>query len=234
MFSALEKEIKSLADPKQAENLKRFFKTGPGQYGEGDRFVGIKVPQLRLLSKKYKELGFANLKKLIYDPIHEKRMLALFVIVGQLKKAEEPLRRKLYDLYLANTKHINNWDLVDLTAPQVIGENYQKYDPKLLYKLARSKLLWERRIAMLATFHHIKQGQAQEALQIAEILRNDNHDLMHKAVGWMLREIGKRCDQKTEEGFLKKYYKEMPRTMLRYAIERFPEKLRQAYLKGEM
>lgn len=234
MLTEIEREIKKLADPKQAENLKRFFKTGPGQYGEGDRFVGIKVPQLRLLSKKYKELPLDNLKKLIRDPIHEKRMLALFIIVGQLKKADEKLRRKLYDLYLANTKHINNWDLVDLTAPQVIGENYQHYEPGLLFKLAKSKLLWERRIAMLACFYHIKNKEPKPALEIAELLRNDDHDLMHKAVGWMLREIGKRCDQKTEEGFLKKYYTGMPRTMLRYAIERFPEKLRQGYLRGEI
>ncbi len=234
MLIQLEKDIKKLADPKQAEILKRFFKTGPGQYGEGDQFIGIKVPRLRLLSKKYNGLPLTDLKKLLRDPVHEKRMLALFIMVGQIKNADETLHKKLYDLYLANTKYINNWDLVDLTAPQVIGENYRNYEPGLLFKLAKSKLLWERRIAMLACFYHIKNKEPKPALEIAELLRHDDHDLMQKAVGWMLREIGKRCSPKTEEEFLKKYYRELPRTMLRYAIERFPEKLRQGYLKGEV
>lgn len=231
MLELIEKDIRQLADPTTAKTLQGFFKTGPGEYGVGDIFVGIKVPVIRSLVKKYTLLPLADLKRLLREPIHEKRLLALFIMIEQYTNAKPPLQKKLYTLYLANTDKINNWDLVDLSAPSIVGPLAPL---NTLRKLARSKLIWDRRIAMLATFWHIKNKNAQPTFEIAELLLKDKQDLMHKAVGWMLREAGKRIDQELEEQFLQKNkrYKTMPRTMLRYTIERFPEKKRQAYLKG--
>lgn len=231
MLKDLQQELKKLADPEQAKNLSRFFKTGPGQYGEGDIFLGIKVPVLRQVSKKYKALSLADSTTLLKSKLHEERLLALFILVLKFNKADEELRQKIYQLYLDHYQHINNWDLVDLSAPKIVGEFLlDKKDRKILYRLAKSKNLWQKRIAMLSTYTFIKKKDFKDALAIAEILVDDKHDLIHKAVGWMLREIGK-IDQATEEAFLDKHVKQMPRTMLRYAIEKFEENKRQVYLK---
>lgn len=228
----IQKNLRTLASKKKAEILSRFFKTGLGQYGEGDVFLGITVPQIRKTAMVFKDLEFSEIKKLLRSKYHEERMAALFILVAQFKKGDDKLKKRIFDIYLSNTRHINNWDLIDLTAEHIIGKYLEDKPKTLLYKLARSKSLWKRRIAMLSTFTYIKAGRCEETLKIARILMDDEHDLIHKAVGWMLREVGKRCSTAKEEAFLKKHYKKMPRTMLRYAIERFPEKKRQQYLKG--
>ncbi len=225
--SDIQKELKALVTPGKAELLARFFKTGKGEYGEGDIFIGVMVPQIREAAKKFKEISLIELQKLIQSEIHEERLCAALILT--YKK----LGKDIVDFYLRNTKYLNNWDIIDLTAPRILGnwmlEN--KNDRKILYKFAKSKSLWERRIAVLSTFMFIRERDFSDSFAISEILLNDTHDLIHKAVGWMLREIGKR-DQKTEEKFLQKYYKKMPRTMLRYAIERFEETKRKSYLNG--
>lgn len=226
----IQKEIRQLANPEKAKILMGFFKTGKGQYGEGDKFLGITVPQTRTLVKKYQQLSLEQTLQLLQSQFHEERLFALLVMVAQFEKGDEKTRKKIFQAYLKNTKWINNWDLVDLTADRIVGAYLAGKPKDLLFKLTSSKILWERRIAMLATFHEIKNGRSEIALAIAEKLLNDKEDLMHKAVGWMLREVGKRCSQKEEEVFLKKYATVMPRTMLRYAIERFEEKKRLGYL----
>jgi len=230
----IQKNLRTLASKKKAEILSRFFKTGPGQYGEGDVFLGITVPQIRKTAKIFGDLELPQVKKLLRSKYHEERMAALLILVAQFKKGDDKVKKRVFDIYLSNTRHINNWDLIDLTAEHIIGKYLEDKPKILLYKLARSKSLWERRIAMLSTFTYIKAGRCEETLKIAQILLNDGHDLIHKAVGWMLREVGKRCSMQEEEAFLKKNYKTMPRTMLRYAIERFPEKTRLRYLKGQI
>jgi 3-methyladenine DNA glycosylase AlkD len=221
-----------LKNPKKARELTRFFKCGKGEYGEGDQLWGIMVPFQRQVAKKYfQDADLQDAQKLLNSPVHEQRLTGLLMLVFKFEKADEKLRKEIYKFYLKNTKRINNWDLVDLTAPRIVGEFLLDKDRKILYRLAKSKNLWERRIAVLATFMFIRECDFKDALKIAEILLNDNHDLIHKAVGWMLREIGKR-NIKTEEKFLQKYYRTMPRTILRYAIEKFPEKKRADYLKG--
>jgi len=226
-FLDLKKELKTKSSPKKAKILQRFFKTGPEEYGEGDVFLGIAVPEIRKLVKKYSDLKIKEIIKLLHSKIHEERLIALLIMVKkfQIEKNKE----KIYNLYLKNTKYINNWDLVDLSANKIVGDYLLDKPKSILYKLARSKSVWERRISIIATFNFIKNNKFEETLKIARILLNDKHDLIHKAVGWMLREIGKR-DLKTEERFLKKYYPKMPRTMLRYAIKKFPEKKRKQYL----
>lgn len=231
-LNQLQKELKELSDPIRATNLQRFFKTGKGEYGEGDLFLGITVPQLRQLVKNFRDLSFAELTRLIKSKFHEERLVALLILVSQFEKSREKEKEKIYKFYLKNRKRINNWDLVDLTAPKIIGPYLEGKPKDILYAFARSKDLWEKRIAMLSCFHFIYKGDSREALKIAEILKNDNHDLIHKAVGWMLREVGKRCGKKLEEDFLEKNYKTMPRTMLRYAIEKFPEAERKHWLKN--
>ncbi|NTV40714.1 MAG: DNA alkylation repair protein [Candidatus Moranbacteria bacterium] len=226
----IKKELKQLANPEKAKVLAGFFKTGKGQYGEGDKFLGITVPQTRAVTKKYWQLPLAEIQELLKSAFHEERLAALLILVAQFEKGDEKKRKKIFDLYLKNTRWINSWDLVDLSADKIVGAYLSDKPKDILFKLAKSKLLWERRIAMLATFHEIKNGRSETALAIAEKLLNDKEDLMHKAVGWMLREVGKRCSQKEEEVFLRKYAKVMPRTMLRYAIERFKEGKRQEYL----
>jgi 3-methyladenine DNA glycosylase AlkD len=230
-LNELKKEIKKNANPQKAELLQRFFKTGPGQYGEGDIFLGIMVPVQRSIVKKFKELSIKDVKELLNSRIHEERLIALLILVEQYKKGDEKEKEDIFTFYHLHRKWINNWDLVDLTAHIISGSYLMDKDKTILYKLAESKNIWDRRIAVLSTFHFIKNNVFNDALCIAEILLNDKHDLIQKAVGWMLREIGKR-DINTEEGFLEKNYKDMPRTMLRYAIEKFPEKKRLAYLKG--
>jgi 3-methyladenine DNA glycosylase AlkD len=230
----LKKELQNLADKKQAEILQRFFKTGRGQYGEGDKFLGIKVPVQRKIAKKYKQLNVDEIRRLLGSKIHEHRLIALFILIYQYNSGDEDIKRRIYKLYLDNTKHINNWDLVDLSAPNIVGKFLLNKDRKLLYLLAKSKNLWERRVAVLATFEFIKNNESEDTFAIAEILLKDTHDLLHKAVGWMLREVGKRIAPEKEEAFLQKHYKEMPRTMLRYAIERFDEEKRKKYLDDKI
>lgn len=228
----LAEELRLQTNPAKAKLFARYFKTGKGEYGEGDRFLGLTVPQQRRIAKKYRDLPLRDIEKLLHSSIHEYRLTALFILTDQFKRANETERKKFYDIYLANTKYINNWDLIDLSARDIVG-GYLINKPKernILCKLAKSKSLWERRIAVLATFAFLRTNDFRDSFAIAEILLHDKHDLIHKAVGWMLREVGKR-DQLVEEVFLKKHYQAMPRTMLRYAIERFPETKRRSYLQ---
>ncbi|MBN2459344.1 DNA alkylation repair protein [Candidatus Woesearchaeota archaeon] len=232
-LAELKKEVESLADKKQAANLQRFFKTGPGEYGEGDVFLGLKVPVQRSVAKRHKDLSLNAIQQLLDSKIHEYRLIALLILMQKYYAAEEDseVRKEIFGMYLKNTHNINNWDLIDLSSPNIIG-NYLLDKPRgILYKLAKSKSIWEKRIAMLATFEFIANGEAKDALAIAEALVNDKHDLIQKAVGWMLREVGKRVSQVEEEKFLKKHYKTMPRTMLRYAIERFDKKKKEFYMR---
>ncbi len=218
---------------KQAQILQRFFKTGPGEYGEGDIFLGIKVPQQRQVVKKcYKDLPLSEIPKILRTKVHEYRLAALLILVAKfnVKDIGAAEKKKIYDLYLKNMAFINNWDLVDLSAPNIVGVYLLDKPREILYKLAKSKDLWERRIAILATFTFIRDNDFKDTLRIAKTLLHDEHDLIHKAVGWMLREVGKR-DQDAEEKFLRAHYQVMPRTMLRYAIERFEEKKRKYYMK---
>ena len=226
----LQKKIKSFANPTKAQLLQRFFKTGKGEYGEGDVFLGIVVPLQREISKGFVDLALIDLQKLIKSKIHEERMITLFILIKKYSKAKEELeKQKYFDFYLKNTKYINNWDLVDLSAPNIVGDYLIDKSRKVLYELVKSKSLWERRIAVLATFTFVRNKDFKDALKIAQILLDDKHDLIHKAVGWMLREIGKR-DIAILEDFLQDKHKTMPRTMLRYAIEKMEEKKRKAYL----
>jgi 3-methyladenine DNA glycosylase AlkD len=225
--------LQMLGDPQRAKVLQRFFKTGPGEYGEGDVFLGIRVPEIRKLAREYQTLDLPEAVHLLQSSIHEARLLALVILVRAYQHGDASLRQRIYDLYLQNTRFINSWDLVDLSAEHIVGRHLRGTNKAPVRTLAGSDLLWERRIAVLATFHYIKLGDFSETLHIARLMLDDPEDLIHKAVGWMLREIGKR-DRTAEEEFLKKHYRSMPRTMLRYAIERFPEDLRRSYLKGEM
>ncbi len=228
-FSEPQKDFKHLANPEKAKILARFFKTGKGEYGEGDKFLGIMTGTIRILARKYQDLSFPDLQKLLNGKYHEERTLAIMILVRQYEKGERVKKEEIFKFYLKNTKRINNWDLVDISAPQIVGEFLLETERDILYQLAKSENLWERRIAVMSTFAFIKNNDFADTLKIAEILLSDKHDLIHKAVGWMLREIGKR-DQKIEEAFLKKYHKIMPRTMLRYAIEKFSKKKREFYL----
>ncbi|MGD2029464.1 MAG: DNA alkylation repair protein [Desulfobacterales bacterium] len=225
-------KLQQLGSEEKASILQRFFKTGPGDYGDGDVFIGVKVPELRKLVKEYQDITLDTVKQLLSSLIHEERMLALLILIDKYSKGNDTVKKKIYELYIQNTKFINSWDLVDSSAHHIIGDFLLNKSKAPIYRLATSKSLWERRIAILSTFRFIKQGNYSETLKISKILLTDEQDLIHKAVGWMLREIGKRHIS-TEETFLKKYYKQMPRTMLRYAIEKFPESKRQKYLRGD-
>lgn len=232
-YITLKKMLHEASDKNQAETLQKFFKTGKGQYGEGDRFLGIKVPVTRKIVKKNLDLSEEDTGKLVNSAFHEERLAALLLLVEKFKKGNSKQKEDIFNFYMGNRNKINNWDLVDLSAPSIIGSYLFDKDKTLLFELASSDNLWDRRIAVISTFYFIKQKYFATTIQLAENLINDEHDLIHKAVGWMLREIGKR-DAGVEEKFLNKYYKTMPRTMLRYAIEKFPEIKRQAYLKGEI
>lgn len=227
----IQKDFRKLADFNRAKILQRFFKTGRGEYGEGDKFIGITVPQIRLVAKKYVDLSIREIENILHSEIHEERLLALLILIQKFSRVAEPEREKIHRFYLKNLKWINNWDLVDLSAPQIVGAflSGQK-DRRELYRLAKSKHLWSRRVAIIATFTFIKQQQFDDSLKLAENLLFDKQDLIQKAVGWMLREVGKR-DLVAEENFLKKYAKQMPRITLRYAIEKFPPIKRNFYLK---
>jgi 3-methyladenine DNA glycosylase AlkD len=225
------KQLKALGNKTAAEHAMRFFKTGPGQYGEGDLFLGIRVPVLRKIAKEHHDISLDDAVALLQSPLHEVRMLALLIMVLQYKRGGN--ETAIYRAYLANTHRVNNWDLVDCSAADIVGAHLFERTRHPLYKLAKSKSLWERRGAIVATFYFIRRNQFDDTLAITDLLLNDQEDLMHKAVGWMLREVGKR-DLKVEEDFLIPRYKQMPRTLLRYAIERFPEPKRLAYLKGRL
>ena len=231
MLENIKSDTNKLKNPEKAKLLAGFFKTGKGEYGEGDKFLGLMVPQQRSVAKKYRDLKLSDVQSLLKSKFHEYRLIGLLILVHQYEKTDDDkVRTKIVSFYLKNTDYINNWDLVDLTAPKILGHWSLNHDRKILYKLAKSESLWERRISILATFTFIKNNQFDDVLKLSALLLTDSHDLIHKAVGWMLREIGKR-NQSIEENFLKKHYKTMPRTMLRYAIEKFPEKKRQFYLK---
>lgn len=230
-LTTLKKQLAQFGNPARARMSLRFFKTGKGQYAEGDRFMGATVPEVRTVVKAYRDLPLADVILLLKSPIHEERLLALLIMVAQFKKGDKAIQQKIHTSYLAHTRHINNWDLVDASAEYIVGTFLKASDLSLLTKLAVSKNLWERRIAMIATFHFIKNGNPKPTLRIAGILLHDEHDLIHKAVGWMLREVGKRCGEAAEDAFLKKHYRAMPRTMLRYAIERFHPEKRKYYLE---
>lgn len=234
MINELKKNIRKFASPKKAKVYQRFFKTGKGEYGEGDVFLGLTVPQSRKIAVKYKDLPFSEIKSLLKSKIHEERLIAVLIVVHSFEKGTESERNKIYNFYLKNTRYINNWDLVDLSAYKIVGQYLMTKSKNILFRLARSKNIWERRISIIATYAFIKDGRSQEALKISEMLLKDENDLIHKAVGWMLREVGKNCSKELLEDFLKKHYKEMPRTALRYAIEKFPKKLQKNYLKNKV
>jgi 3-methyladenine DNA glycosylase AlkD len=241
MNKELETRLKKEENPTQAKLLQGFFKTGIGQYGEGDIFLGIKVPVQRIIAKEFSHIGMEEVQVLLNSKIHEKRMIALFILIMQYKQAGKEKnfdkRKEIFYFYLKNYNNINNWDLVDLSAPNIVGDFLldKKAERKILYDFANSDNLWKKRIAILASFTFIREREFEDSLKISEMLSKDKHDLIHKAVGWMLREIGKR-DLEVEEKFLNEdlRYKNMPRTMLRYAIEKFEEGKRKKYLNGDV
>ncbi|MFQ5791473.1 MAG: DNA alkylation repair protein [Acidobacteriota bacterium] len=225
-------KLREVAEPERARALLRFFKTGRGEYGEGDRFLGVKVPESRRVARSARDIPRKELLALLRSPIHEERLVALLILVECFERAKsEREREDIYRTYVRNREYVNNWDLVDLSAPVIVGGYLFQRDKSPLYAWARSKCLWERRTAVLATYHFIKRGKYADTLKLARILLQDEEDLIHKAVGWMLREVGNRSVA-VEERFLQQNSWRMPRTMLRYAIEKFPAKKRQAYLKG--
>jgi 3-methyladenine DNA glycosylase AlkD len=230
-LTALRKELHSLADPVDARFLQGFFKTAPGQYGAGDKFLGLRVPDLRRLVREYPELEDTQALDMLESSWHEERLLALLFLVDKYRRGDDAARKGIHRAYLANTRYINNWDLVDASAHYIVGQHLEARNIRLLERLARSDDLWERRIAIVATFHFIRAGEFRPTLKIANLLVEDSHDLIHKAVGWMLREVGKR-DRRVLDVFLLKHYRKMPRTMLRYAIERHPPALRKQFLRG--
>jgi 3-methyladenine DNA glycosylase AlkD len=229
----IHKHLQKLANPDKAMILQGFFKTGPGEYADGDRFLGLVVPVIRKLAKQYQDTPIGEVKKLLMSAIHEERLLALLMLVQRYQKGDDGLKKIVYGLYLESTGYINNWDLVDLSAEKIVGPYLRDRARRPLYRLAKSKSLWERRIAIISTFHYIKNHDYRDTLAVAGLLLEDAEDLIHKAVGWMLREVGKR-DMGVEERFLRAHYRSMPRTMLRYAIERFPESKRKKYLNGKI
>jgi len=225
-------EIRALANKEIAQHSLRFFKTDKGEYGHGDLFLGVRAPQIRLIAKKHIDISITDMKTLIQSKYHEERFLGLIILVNKYAKTKDKKNRnQLYKIYVSSFKYINNWNLVDVTCPHVTGKHLIDKDRTILYKWAKSEDLWTKRIAMISTFYFIRKNDLDDTFKIADMLLQDEHDLIHKAVGWMLREAGKR-DIKKEETFLKKHYKTMPRTMLRYSIEKFPETKRQKYLKG--
>ena len=221
--------IRKLASPNRAQTLRRFFKTGKGQYGEGDKFLGLTVPQCRRIAKKATVVNFVAIAKLLRSKYHEERLIALLILTYRFEKSADRARKRIFDFYLKNTEWVNNWDLVDLSSYKIVGEYLLGKPRRILYRLAKSKNIWERRIAIISTLAFIRQEQYADTLKIAKILLSDKHDLIHKATGWMLREMGKRFEAGLVE-FLNQNAARMPRTTLRYAIERFPEKQRKQYL----
>ncbi len=225
------KELLSLKNKDKEKVFVWFFKTGKGQYGEGDQFLGISVPETRSIALKHKDLSLAQVQKLLTNKYHECRLAALLILVYQFRKADKKQKTKIFNFYLKNTKYINNWDLVDLSSYHIIGEYLLNKEKNILYKLAKSKNLWERRIGIVSTFAFIKNKNTVDTFKISELLIGDKEDLVHKACGWMLRETGKRVSEKELISFLENHSSKMPRTMLRYSIERLPENKRQYFLK---
>ncbi len=235
-LAQLKKELRSKANKKRAKLLQGYFKTAKGEYGEGDIFLGLTVPESRKIVKKYwNTLDLKDIQSILESKIHEERFLAVSILVEKYDASNKKDKEIIKNFYLSNTKWINNWDLIDLTSPKIVGKYLYEFkeDRQILYEFAKSNDLWKKRIAILSCFWFIKYYDFKDALNIAKVLLKDKHDLIHKAVGWMLREIGKR-NLKVEEDFLKRYYKQMPRTMLRYSIEKFDEKKRLAYLSGKI
>ncbi len=230
MINKLKKELRQKSNPEKAQLLQRFFKTGKGQYGKGDVFLGVMVPETRAIAKRYSEMSLKEVKKLLEGKIHEERLAGLLILVNKYQKGD---KENIFNFYLKNSHRINNWDLVDVTSHKIVGDFLSDKPRDILHALAESENLWERRISIVSTFAFINKNDFKDSIKLAEKLLHDEHDLMHKAVGWMLREIGKK-DVKELEKFLKKHYKNMPRTMLRYSIEKFPEKTRKKYLRGEI
>lgn len=224
---SVQSDLQKLKNKEKAKFLAHYFKTGKGEYAEGDVFIGLTVPQVRAIAKKYRDLPLADVEELLHNKIHEYRLTALIILT--YKK----LTKEIVDLYLRNTKYINNWDLVDLSSHELLGTFLLDKPRTILYKLAKSKNIWERRIAVISTFAFLRKNEVSDSMALAEILLHDTHDLMHKAVGWMLREVGKR-DENVLVDYLSTHYKTMPRTMLRYAVEKFPSGVRQQYLTGKV
>ncbi|MEK7655936.1 MAG: DNA alkylation repair protein [Patescibacteria group bacterium] len=227
--SAVTTELKKIGSPSKAKASAWFFKTEKGEYGFGDVFVGVTVPEQRKIAKRFSELSLGEIEKLLRSKIHECRLTALFILVGQFNRGDLRTRSEIVRLYLRNRSRVNNWDLVDSSASYILGQYLLRRDRKILYTLVRSKSLWDRRIAIIATLALIKNDEYSDTLKLSELLLQDKHDLIHKAVGWMLREVGNKS-LATEEEFLIKHATTMPRTMLRYATEKFPEKKRKKFL----
>lgn len=229
----IKQRLSQQSNQQTAKQLAKFFKTDKGQYAEGDIFIGIRMPVLRKIAKNALTLPLNDIPKLLKSKFHEHRMLALLILIYKYQKANDDLQSKIFKIFIDNRKYVNNWDLVDISSPHISGVYLLDKDKTILYNLAKSENLWDRRIAIVSTFAFIRNNQFEDTFKIADILLNDKHDLIHKAVGWMLREVGKR-DLKAEKEFLKSRYKKMPRTMLRYAIEKFDEPERQKYLKNQL
>lgn len=236
-LNSAQQSLRAFADPLKAQILQRFFKTAKGQYGEGDVFIGVTVPRTRAVAKAHRDASEKEVDQLMRSSVHEERMLGILILVSQFERANDEKRReRIFRSYLhyARRARINNWDLVDTSAYQIVGAYLADHPSNILDELARSSSLWERRIAIIATFFFIRRAQPERTFHIADRLIDDEHDLIHKAVGWMLREVGKRSGSDVLETYLAPRYKTMPRTMLRYAIERLPTPRRSAYLKGEI
>lgn len=230
--ASIKQAMQAMANPTRAKKSRRFFKTGSGEYAEGDVFLGITVPELRKLAKAHASASLAVIDDLLQSAFHEHRQLALFLLIARFDRSDPAEQKKIVDYYLANTRQINNWDLVDASAHAIVGAFLLDRDKTILYRLASSTSLWDRRIAIVSTWHFIRNGQVNDTFTVATLLLEDTQDLIHKSVGWMLREAGKR-DEAALIAFIRKHYHRMPRTMLRYAIERFPEALRKAFLQGK-
>jgi 3-methyladenine DNA glycosylase AlkD len=228
-LATLRRELAAAAEPSRVPELQRFFKTGPGGYGEGDVFIGVRVPAARAVASRYLELDLDDLVELLASAVHEERLVALLILVRQYERGGESTRGRTYDCYLGNTRHVNNWDLVDLSAPPIVGAHLLARPRAVLDRLARSPSVWERRIAIVSSFAFIRAGEYEDTLRLARALLCDEHELVQKAVGWMLREIGKR-DEPALVGFLERHAHEMPRTMLRYAVERLEPEIRTAFM----
>ena len=229
----VKKRLKQFINPQKAAFFPRFFKTGKGEYGEGDKFLGVTVPHQRIVAKQFKALDIKEVEKLLYDPIHECRLTAILILVMQFEKGNDSERKSIYDFYLKHIQQVNNWDLVDSSAHKIVGAYLDKRSREKLYRLAKTNHLWSQRVAVVATYWFIKRDDFEDILALSDLLIQHEHDLIHKAIGWMLREMGKRNDT-ILRNFLKTRYQKMPRTMLRYAIEKFDKLERDRYLHSEV
>lgn len=224
------RELAAVASPEKAKNSARFFKAGPGQYGEGDRFWGVTVPEQRRIARAHRGLPLRELAKLMGSEMHEERLTGIFILVDRYRRGDDAAKQEAFDFYLRHLKYVNNWDIVDSSAPYIVGYHLRTRDRALLYRLAKSQLLWERRVAMISTLGLVAAGEHEDAFRVAELLLEDHEDLLHKAVGWVLRDVGKRIDADLLRGFLRKHAGQMPRTALRYSIEHFDPAERKRWL----